>query len=137
MSDTGTITVDMSKLTEKFDEIAKLDEILDAASGNKDAGKRAIANQIATETESQTQKMVSNLVAAVQKIEDKNVLVGAYTAIQKALKDSFGEGVDTFLAKLVEERTSDAPKVSPEELEQVAANRKQLVGEWNALKNIL
>lgn len=129
--------VDLATAQELFSEIESLDEVIAAASGSTEAGKRAIANQIAAETESEYSKTVSQVVSAITKIEDEKVQVGLFTALQTALKKNFGEAVETYLNKEVEARKTDTPSVSPEELEKAVTDRKELVNRFKALKNLL
>lgn len=131
------IEVNMDTALAKYQEIVQYDEIIAAASGSKDAGKRAIANQIAVETETDYKKMLDNLVSALNKVEDTRVLVGVTTAINKSLKDNFTSQVEEFLEKELEARKSDTPEVSQEQLEQTLKDRKEAVDQYNALKNIL
>jgi hypothetical protein len=122
---------------DQYREIEKLDEVIQASSGNKDAGKRALANQIASETETEFKKMVDNLVGALNKIDDVRVLVGATTAIQKAVRENFSENTDKFLSDLVESQQTDAPKVSDEELASIIEKRRELVKIYGAMTQIL
>lgn len=131
--------MDVTKETalEQYAEIEKLDEVIEASSGSSDAGKRALANQIAAETEDQFKKLVENLVNNLNKIEDVKLLVGATTSITKALKDSYSEKTDKYLADLVEANKKDAPTVSDEELTSIVEKRRELVKIYGAMTQIL
>lgn len=131
------LSVNVSMLLEKGQEIAAIDEQLDAASGSEQAGKRALANSISAETQKDWEKTVGNLVKAFSNIEDATLLVGAFTAVQRSLKENFGEQVDKTLTELHASRKTEQITLSPEELESLTANRKQLVEEFKALDNIL
>lgn len=139
MSDTASqgISVNVGMLQSKYDEISEIDEKLDAASGNEQAGKRALSNRIAEETKSQWEDPVSNIVSSFNQIEDLTVLIGAINGLQKLLKDNFGEKTEAYLKEQVEASKKDAPQVSADEVEQLLNNRKDLVNQYRALKNML
>jgi hypothetical protein len=131
------MTVDRDAALAKYAEIEKLDEVIDSASGSKDAGKRALANQIASETETNHKKMVDQLITALNKIEDKRVLVGAVTSLRSAVQSNFNKQVDEFLTAEVESNTTEGPKVSPEELQKALDERKEAVKHYNILTSVL
>lgn len=136
MADTG-ISVSPDTLREKSNAILAIDEILDAASGSESAGKRSLANSLATENEVAWKKVADNLVGGLSKIEDPAVLAGAFTGVVKAMNDKFKESIDAYLSAEVASRQTDAPAVAPEVLEAKLAERKNLVEQFKALKNIL
>jgi hypothetical protein len=136
MSDTG-ISVSPDTLRAKFDEIAVIDEKLDSVSGGADSGKRALANQIASETSGSWKKVADNLVASLAKIEDPNDLTGAVTGLIKSVNDSFKESIDKYLTEQVEARKNDAPAVSDDEVAELSTSRKELVEQYKALRQIL
>lgn len=130
------IAVSPEVLRSKYGEIVVLDEKIAAASGSDSAGKRAIANAIASETTDIWTPVAEQVVAHVQTLSG-NDLVGTFTALVRALNENFREDVDGILSGLVEERSSDVPQVSDEELEDILKQRKVLSDEYKALRNIL
>lgn len=130
------IAVSPEVLRNKYSEIVVLDEKIAAASGSDTAGKRAIANNIASETNESWSAVVEQVTGHIETLSG-NTLVGTYTALISALNDKFREDVDGILSGLVEERSSDAPEISEEELAKVLADRKVLSDEYKALRNIL
>lgn len=130
------INVSADALMEKYQEIAKMDEIIAAASGNDAAGKRAIANSIATETENKWAPTVEQILDAFTKL-DENTLVGAFTGLTSRMKERYGETVDKYLEIQKEARKSDAPSVSEEELNATLASRREAVEQYKALRGIL
>jgi hypothetical protein len=131
------LSVDVNTLLDKYQEIASVDEQLDAASGSEQAGKRALANSVSAETQKSWEKPVSNLVKTIQGFDSPELIVGTYTAIQKALRDNFQEQVDKFLTELAASRQSETVTLTPEQLEELNTARKQLVEEYKAIANIL
>lgn len=136
MADAG-ISVTPDTLRAKFDEIDAIDSKLDSVSGGADSGKRALANQIASETSASWKKVADNLVTNLGKIEDPNDLTGAVTGLIKAVNDSFKESIDKYLTEQVEARKSDAPAVSDSEIDELTSSRKELVDQYKALRQIL
>lgn len=131
------ISVTPETLQSKYDEIFAIDEKLDAASGSESAGKRALANSIASETENSWKKVADNLVSAFEKIDDPQIRVGAFTGVLKSVQDRFKNEVDEFLAKEVANRSTDQVEISAEELSQMTDARRELVEQYRALRNIL
>lgn len=130
------IAVSPEVLRNKYSEIVVLDEKIAAASGSDSAGKRAIANAIASETNSVWSPVVEQVTAHVETLSG-NELVGTFTALLASLNEKFREDVDGILSGLVEERSADVPQVSEEELAEILKDRKVLSDEYKALRNIL
>lgn len=131
------ISVSPETLREKSNAILAIDEKLDAASGSEAAGKRALANSLATENEAMWKKVADNLVTNLSKIEDPSAMVGAFTGVVKSLNDKFKTAADEYLAKEVANRQTDVVTISDEEMATLNSERKNLVDQFKALKNIL
>lgn len=137
MADASGISVTPETLLEKVNEVAAIDEKLDAASGSESAGKRALANSLATEHEGVWKKVADSIVANLSKIENPDQQVASFTGVMKSLNDKFKETVDTFLSKEVANRQTETVTLSDEELSSLTTQRKNLVEQAKALKNIL
>jgi hypothetical protein len=134
---TGGIAVTPDILRAKVEDIAKLDEQLDAASGSEAAGKRALGNALAKEYENAWKGNADNLVEAIQKISDPQQLAGVYTGIISSLQDSFRTQIDEYLTKEVEARSENREQVDPAQIQEWTEARKVLMEQYKALRNIL
>jgi hypothetical protein len=137
MADGISVTID--SLKEKSDEILAIDEKLDAASGSEDAGKRALANSLASEYASVWKSPADKMVTSISKIEDMEQRAAAFTGVVKSLQEAFKKEVDSFLEETVKARQADNPTetLSEDELNSLSESRKTLVEQFRALKNIL
>lgn len=131
--------VAMNKATalDLYSQIQERDSVLESASGSAEAGKRAIANSLATETEASWKKNVDNLSKALNGIEDVRTRAGVYTGIVKSLREQFHKPIDAFLEEEAAKTKSDAPAVSAEEVSKAQSERKELVTQYKALKEVL
>jgi len=139
MSDTtgGGIAVSPDILRAKVEEIAQIDEQLDAASGSESAGKRALGNALAKEHENVWKPTADSLTTEFGKVTDPAQLAGVYNGIIQAMRDSFATQVDEYLAKEVEARTETREQVSPEQIAEWTETRKTLMNQYKALYGIL
>lgn len=115
-------------------KVSELDEILDAASDQKGAGRRAVINQLVTSN----QEMVDSVVAQfVQQLQDKapEEKFGVYFGVLRGLRGEFDENGIAYAESLVETR----PQVTVDPAEVTAANeeRSDKVGQMKHLKAIL
>lgn len=136
------ISVTPEALSEKASEIDALDEWLDAVSGSKAAGKRAIKNGLIREFEGSD--VVDSLVQqvldylAAQDADDEFSAAFFFdfsTKLDNALGDDAEEFVKTRMdAEAASQENVDA---SEDEVRAKLEQRKQLVKEFQALKGIL
>lgn len=134
---TGGIAVTPDILRQKVEEIAQVDEQLDAASGSEAAGKRALGNALAKEYESDWKQNADNLIAAIQKVDDPAKLAGIYTGIRDALADNFRTSVDEYLQAEVDSNKENRETVAPEQIAEWTESRKTLMEQYKALRGIL
>lgn len=136
MTASGEIVVDVSVLEGTRQEIAELDEQLQAASGSATAGKRSIANEYAerySETWEPNVTQVEQWLASL----DEDELVGAYTAINKAIRGKYAETVDKVLEIQFDERKDQAPTFTDAQITEMVDARKEKVKHFRALKELL
>lgn len=132
----SSIQVDKEALVAKAKEISDLDVILDAQSGSKAAGKRAVTNGLIAESASSD--FVNSVIAKLNDNFSGEELYGTYFSLLKALEDEIGEDADAFVDAKVEETSQEASeKLSDEEVKEISEDRKKKVGEFKALKGIL
>lgn len=136
------ISVTPEALSEKASEIDALDEWLDAVSGSKAAGKRAIKNALIREFSGTD--VVDSLVAQVVSYLNDNDADDEFTAafffdLSAKLDSSLGDEAEEFLKVRVESETSNQENLSAseDEVRSKLEERKQLVKEFQALKGIL
>lgn len=123
---------------ELFAQIEEKDSVIEAASGSKEAGKRKIANDTASETEDSWKKNLSQLKSAIDKVaEDPKAVAGAFTGITAGLREAYGKQVDAWLDAEVEARKSDSPSVSADQLSEAQEARKELVEQYKAVVTVL
>ena len=140
MTMTGTgISVDLPTLQAKFDEIAAIDEQLDAASGSVTAGRRALANSLATQYEGDWKKLADGVKNQLAKIDEDNMeqLAGVVNGIVASINEVYKSKIDEWLDAQVEARQSTQEVVPPEEIETLNKTRKALVEAYKALRGIL
>lgn len=130
------IQVTPDALREKGSAIAEIDVTLDSQAGSKSAGKRAHRNAIVAEANTD---FVSSVISTLNdKFPDQTERFAAYFALSDALDEAFGKEADAFLEDLVNSsQATDAEKLSDEEISALEEQRKTLVNEFKALKNIL
>jgi len=129
------IQVDKESLVAKKREIDEMDVVLDAQSGSKSAGKRAVINSL--ETRGNTDFTNSVVDKLLENFEDEE-LIATYFTLVSALEESLKEDAEIFVdARVKEGSVSNAEKLSDAELVDLAAKRKSAVEEFKALKNIL
>lgn len=129
------ISVNVDLLMNKYREIAAIDEKLDSITDA--GGKRAIANAIVDETKDSWEKPVTSVIASLTGISDDRVLVGSYTALVKALRESFNERVDKFLTEQKESQGTEVVQLSADEISALTTQRRQLNEEFKALEQVL
>lgn len=136
------ISVTPDALREKAAEIDAVDEWLDAVSGSKAAGKRAIKNSLIRDlSDSDT---VDNLVnQIVEHLNSNNADEGTRAAFYFAFSQKFdsvlGDEADKFVDQRHEAEAANQEQVSAseDEVRSKLEQRKQLVNEFHALKGIL
>lgn len=143
MTDTATapaggITVTPDALRDKYNQIAEIDSRLDAASDSKGAGKRAVANQLASEHGAQGTQIVDQIAGHLENV-DIPVLVGIYTQLLSDLNTRFKAQVDSYVERVAEENKNNntAETVSQQEITTLTTERKRLNEEYKALRSIL
>jgi len=138
MSEQGTgIQVSPEILQAKYDEIAELDDRIDAASGGKNAGRTALANKYAEANKETIDKLFEQLVELLNNSEE-DAKAGIYRGLTKKLNETFSEPTNEYLDKQVEaNKTTATEVVTPEQITEMSTQRKQLKSEYDALRNIL
>jgi len=139
MSETtgGGIAVTPEVLRAKVEEIAQIDEQLDAASGSESAGKRALGNALAKEHEPVWKATGDSLAEEFGKISDPAQLAGVYNGILQVMHDNFRTQVDEYLAEEVSKRDENKVEVAPEQIQEWTETRKTLMNQYKALHGIL
>src|SRR5215831_17325772 len=137
VTESGSLAISPDILREKVEELAQLDEQLDAASGSESAGKRALGNSLAKDYEKDWKGDAESLIAEFNKIEDPEKLAGVYNGIVSAMHDNFREKVDEYLTSEVAKRNENREQVSPEQIQEWNEARKVLMDHYKALKEIL
>jgi hypothetical protein len=138
MTDTATgISVTPDILRGVVNEIAQLDEQLDAASGSESAGKRALGNALASENEHLWKQNVDGLIEGISQYEDIAVLAGVYSGIKDSLDKAFKAKVDEYLTAEAKMRSDNRPQVSAEQIQEWTDARKKLIEHYKAIKGIL
>jgi len=115
-------------------KVKELDEVLDAASDQKGAGRRAVINQLVTNNQSQVDSIVAQFVAALAETPPEEKF-GVYFGTLRGLRNEFDEPGLAYAESLVEEK----PQVQVDPAEVTAANeeRSTKVGMMKNLKAIL
>lgn len=108
------VALDKEVLEEKRQEILELEEIIDANSGGSSAGKRAIANSFARDTESVWKPLGDKYV---EDLKDKDIraITGFVTGLVNHLNSAFRKDIDSFLEQQVEETSPDDDELLTEE----------------------
>lgn len=114
--------------------VRELDEVLDAASDQKGAGRRAVINQLVTNNQTMVDSVVSQFIEQLNTMDDESKF-GVYFGVLRGLRSTFDESGTTFAESLVEQR----PTVAVDPAEVTAANneRSDKVGQMKHLKAIL
>lgn len=130
------IQVDKEALKTKAREISELDAVLDAQSGSKAAGKRAVINGLMAS--SANSEFVDQVVNQLRSNFSGEELYATYHSLLSSLNNEFNDEADQFIDQKVEEQAAEASeKLSEDELKQIQDDRKQKVQEFKALKSIL
>lgn len=116
-------------------QIAEIDEQLDAATGGKTAGRRAIINALVKQAETIPEgaestplfDIVSRLSAQVFDNEsfDQDTLIGLYFGITKMLRDKYEENFIKAVDAQVEEKPAVEVKLTDEQLKALSEARSE------------
>lgn len=128
------VKVDVEALQEVSSQISEIDVVLDANSGSKSAGKRAVKNQLIASGDSE---FATQVVSQLRDNFEGESLFGTYLTILDALENEFEDETDEVVSQKVEEQASNVEAVSDEEVVKMTEKRKGLVEQFKALKNIL
>jgi hypothetical protein len=114
--------------------VKELDEILDAASDQKGAGRRAVINQLVTASQETIDSVVAQFIAQLGQMDDEKKY-GVYFGVLRGLRGEFDEPGTQFAESLVEQR----PQITVDPAEVLEANneRSDKVGQMKHLKAIL
>jgi hypothetical protein len=114
--------------------VKELDEILDAASDQKGAGRRAVINQLVTASQETIDSVVAQFIEQLGQMDDEK-RYGVYFGVLRGLRGEFDEPGTAFAESLVEQR----PQITVDPAEVLAANneRSDKVGQMKHLKAIL
>lgn len=136
------ISVTPEALAEKGSEIDAIDEWLDAVSGSKAAGKRAIKNQLVRDFDGEN--VVDGIVKQIldylnDNDADDEFQAAFYYDLTSKLDNAVGDDADEFVkARQAEEEANQQDvEASEDEVRAKLEVRKQLVKEFQALKGIL
>lgn len=136
------ISVTPEALAEKGAEIDSIDEWLDAVSGSKAAGKRAIKNALVREFEGG--EVVDAIVKQIldylnEQDADDELQAAFYFDLNSKLDAAIGDDADEFVSQRQKEEEEKQQEVeaSEDEVRAKLEVRKQLVKEFQALKGIL
>ena len=133
---TDGITVTVEALKAKAAEIARLDDVLDAQSGSKAAGKKAIKNRLVSE--SANQDFIQRTLATMRDSFSEEEIYATFFAFVDALEGEFADEADGHVEGIIEaQQTEQAEKLSDAEVAEIQEDRKNKVQEFKALKNIL
>lgn len=115
-------------------KVKELDEILDAASDQKGAGRRAVINQLVAASQDTVDSVTAQIISGLAEMSDDQKY-GVYFGVLRGLRSEFDEQGIAFAESLVETR----PQVQVDPAEVTAANseRSDKVGQMKHLKAIL
>jgi len=132
------MSIDVSPLVEMFrDSEAKvkaLDEVLDAATDQKSAGRRAVINSLVANNEDEVNSIVEQFKAALAGSPPEHAF-GVYFGVLRGLRNEFDENGVAYAESLVEQRPQ--VKVDPAEVERANADRSNKVEQLKHLRAIL
>lgn len=114
--------------------VRELDEVLDAASDQKGAGRRAVINQLVTANQGMIDSVVAQFVEQLGQM-DSEQKYGVYFGVLRGLRGQFDEPGTAYAESLVEQRPTIA--VDPEEVKLANEERSDKVGQMKHLKAIL
>lgn len=106
----------------------EIDELLDAAAGSTDAGRRATVNFLVNENQSAVDSAFNQIVSQFDKVKDDRQFAALVEGISRNLLTHFKERVDTVVNKVMAERKSVTPteKPSDEDMKTLSDERKIL-----------
>lgn len=113
------------------DNIAQIDEVLDAAQGGRAAGKRAILNGLVEENKEAVDNAVTEFSNFLDSVESDTQRAAIYHGVVKALGKKYDPAVESVLETLVKD-VPETPPVAPETLKELEENRKVL---WDQCKS--
>lgn len=114
--------------------VKELDEVLDAASDQKGAGRRAVINQLVSSNQGMVDSVVSQFIEQFKSM-DEAAKFGVYFGVLRGLRSEFDESGTAYAESLVESRPQ--VQVDPEEVKAANDERSDKVGQMKHLKAIL
>jgi membrane carboxypeptidase/penicillin-binding protein len=130
------IQVDREALVAKSNEIAELDQILDAQSGSKAAGKRSVVNKLVANSASTD--FVNQVIAKIRENFTDEELYATFYSLVNSLTDDVGDEAEQYVDSEVEKNQAQAQEKLPEDqIAEISEDRKKKVQEFKALKSIL
>lgn len=114
--------------------VKELDEVLDAASDQKGAGRRAVINQLVIAQDSTVKSIVAQFTEQFAAMDDEQKF-GVYFGVLRGLRSEFDENGVAFAESLVEQRP--VVTVDPAEVTLANEERSDKVGQMKHLKAIL
>jgi hypothetical protein len=131
------ITISLSQLTDLGDKIAGIDVTLDALAGKESAGKRAVVNRLVKAVQDNIDKVLAQLDEQVfSDTPDDDAFIGMYSGLVRGLESKYQKRQDEILDTRTEEIKAETPNLSEEEIKKLAEERKQLVMQFKATKEI-
>ncbi len=129
------INVSIETLKSVYDEIAELDETIGAAVGGKSAGKRALANQLATGQEENVTNLFEVFTENLGGLGPDEI-AGIITGIRSKINEAYNETIEAYL----ESQIGESPEVTPEILDaadKAREIRKDKVKGFKTLRQLL
>jgi len=136
------MAVDILELySETFAKVEQLDEVIDAASDSKGAGKRAVVNQMVKDNEENWKDLVDKISSGLEEDEEGNsvpeqVKFGVYYGVVRELRNRLEDLASAYAESRVEARP-ETEKASAEEVSKANEERSKLVGVLKNLKGVL
>lgn len=116
-------------------KVEQLDEVIDSASDQKGAGRRAVINRLVNDNEGNVKDLVAQIVDGFADEPDQ-VKFGVYFGLKRELSSVFDEQALAFADSLVESRP-EAEKASADEVKKANEERTKLVTVIKNLKGVL
>lgn len=124
--------ISLDNLVELGSKISEIDAKISAASGNEAQAKKALLEKVISDNQERVDEVVANFVKAIENL-DPEVIVGTVGKLESTLKETFAPRVDAF----VTEELGKVQSVGKDEVEALRTTRKELVGNFGALKTVL
>jgi hypothetical protein len=105
--------------------IQEIDQVLDTLSGSKTAGRRKIINDMVSNAEG-TWQPVAEQVSDFLKGMDESQRTAVFFGVVETLRKEFEKAASSYVEAVVDAQPKQEAVVTPEQAEQLNANRKEL-----------